>query len=91
MVLARTQTVDAAVLKTAIEDERRHRGLPPIEAFAAPTQWEGPYSVDAKTVSECDGYWDLNDAVALVDRFLDPILVSDRPQGVWSPNRLSWR
>lgn len=91
VVLARTQTVDAAMLKTAIEAERLHRGLPRIEAFAAPSEWERPYSSDAKTVSECEGYRTLYDAVALVGRFLDPILASGQPQGIWSPSHLSWR
>jgi hypothetical protein len=91
VVLARTQTVDAAMLKTAIEAERLHRRLPRIKAFAAPAQWERRYSSDAKMVSECEGYGALADAVALVGRFLDPVLASDQPQGLWSPSRLSWR
>lgn len=91
VVLARTQTVDAAMLKTAIEAERLHRRLPRIQAFAAPAQWEKRYSSDAKTVSECEGYRTLAGAVALVGRFLDPILASDEPQGLWCPSRLSWR
>lgn len=90
VVLARTQDVDAAMLKSAIEAERLHRNLPRIEAFAAPAQWEKPYSRDAKTVPECENYRMLNDAVALVGRFLDPILASDQPRGTWSSNGLSW-
>lgn len=91
VVLARTQIVDAAMLKTAIEAERLHRGLPRMDAFDVPSQWERPYSADAKTVSECEGYRTLDDAVELIRRFLDPVLSGDQLQGSWSPSQLSWR
>lgn len=90
VILARTQIVDAAKLKTAIEAERLHRGLPPIEAFGAPPEWETSYPSDAKRVLECEGYRTLDTAVALVARFLDPILASDQPQGTWTPSQLTW-
>lgn len=70
-VIARTQTVSAAMLETAIEAERLHRRLLRIEAFAAPPEWQKPYSSDAKTASDCAGYRSLGDAVALIRRFLD--------------------
>lgn len=91
VVLARTQTIDAAMLTAAIEAERLHRSLPRIEAFAAPSEWEKPYSTDAKVVAECDGYRTLDDAVAFIRRFLDPVLSGDQPRGTWSPSQLAWR
>jgi Nucleotidyl transferase AbiEii toxin, Type IV TA system len=90
VVLGRTQTLDAAMLKAAIEAERLHRGLSRIEAFAAPPEWGPAYSTGSKTVAECDGYRRLDDAVAFVGRFLDPVLSGDQPRGTWSPGHLSW-
>jgi predicted nucleotidyltransferase component of viral defense system len=91
VVLARTQAVDAAQLNTAIETERLHRGLPSIDAFAVPPAWSSQYPSAAKEVARCAGYRTLPEALALMARFLDPVLSGAVDSGRWSTNVLEWQ
>ena len=56
VIIARTQTVYAASLWTAIEAERQHRGLEAITAYVAPASWRALYPGEARASVECAAY-----------------------------------
>lgn len=91
VVIARSQSVDAAQLLIAIDAERQHRGLAPIAAFSVPPGWDRLYAKEAKAVSGLDSYRRLPEAVELASRFLDPVLSREKTSGTWSPSDLDWR
>lgn len=74
VVIARTQTVEAPALGTAIETERLHRGLPQIRGYVTPPGWRGTYARLARDVAECREHRTYEQAVGLVQSFLDPVL-----------------
>jgi hypothetical protein len=90
VVIARTQTVHAAALRTAIEAEQRHRNLAPITAWAAPEGWRSRYARAARDVAECAEHRTYNTATDLVARFLDPVLSGALSDSAWQPGELLW-
>ncbi|HEY4457183.1 MAG TPA: nucleotidyl transferase AbiEii/AbiGii toxin family protein [Pseudonocardiaceae bacterium] len=90
VVIARTQSLEAAALRCAIEAERVHRDLPPITGYRTPDGWVGRYPKAARGVADCADYPRHADAVELVGRFLDPVLSGQLADGVWHPDRLVW-
>jgi len=90
VVIARTQSVLAAELRTAIEAERLNRGLPPIQAYATPAGWRTTYARLARQVAECSGHRTYEQAVALVRAFLDPVLQETVPTGRWDARSQAW-
>jgi hypothetical protein len=89
VIIARTQTVYAAALWTAIEAERQHRGLAAITGYVAPDSWRALYPGEARTSAECDEYPTFEAAHALISRFLDPVLDGGIRDQVWDP-RAGW-
>jgi hypothetical protein len=90
VVIARTQTVDAARLHTAIESERLHRNLPPITRYITPPGWAGQYANLARRVAECADQRTYPLAIELVSEFLDPVFSGERASGTWNPGTAEW-
>lgn len=90
VIIACTQTIDAAALGHAIEAERLHRELPPVTAWACPPQWATPYATAARTVTHCANYRTYATATALVAQFLDPVLSGELTTGTWTPQARQW-
>jgi hypothetical protein len=90
VVIARTQVVEASELKTAIEAERLHRGLPPIHGYGTPPGWRATYARLAGDVAECRQHRTYAQAVGLVQRFLNPVLQDAEPAGRWNPEVSAW-
>lgn len=74
VVIARTQSVDAAQMKPAIEARfaTRHEPIPP--RFAVPAGWSAPYSRMATGVPACQGFEDVHAAEKLVATLLAPAI-----------------
>ena len=88
-LIASTQTLDGAALHTAISVGAAHRGLALSERFTVPdlAVWRAGYPAKAADVPGATPGFD--DAVALVARFLDPIL-SRKPVLSWDPSHATW-
>jgi hypothetical protein len=87
VVFARTHTVAANGLWTAIEAERQHRQLPPIPAYVAPASWRVLYPGEARNSAECAAYPTFDSAHALISGFLDPVLARAVSDQLWRPDR----
>lgn len=90
VVIARTQAVDAAALRHAIDAERQHRNLPPITRYTTPPTWSKDYARRAHDVAQCQDHQTYKAALDLVARFLDPILDGRVQAATWRPNELRW-
>lgn len=90
VVIARTQAVEAPALRTAIETERLHRGLPQIHGFVTPPGWQATYARLASGVAECRDHRTYDRAVGLVQSFLDPVLQDVEAAGRWDPDASGW-
>ncbi|MEO6503545.1 MAG: nucleotidyl transferase AbiEii/AbiGii toxin family protein [Jatrophihabitantaceae bacterium] len=90
VVIARTQAVGALSLRTALETERLHRGLPQIHGYVTPPNWETTYRRLARDVAECREHRTYAQAVEFVQSFLDPVLQGAVAVGSWDPNRRAW-
>jgi hypothetical protein len=90
VVIARTQSVEAQALRTAIEAERLHRGLPQIHGYVTPPGWRATYARLARDVAECREHRTYAQAVGLVQSFLDPVLQDAEATGHWDPDISVW-
>jgi hypothetical protein len=90
VVIARTESMDARALRGAIEAERLHRELPLITEYRTPDTWRSRYPKVSRGVADCADCPRIEDAVALVKRFLDPVLSGQLAEGAWHPDRLVW-
>ena len=90
VVIARTQAVGASALRTAIETERLHRGLPQIRSYVTPPGWRSTYARLARDVAECREHRTYDQAVGLVQALLDPVLQDAGAAGRWDPTRQTW-
>jgi hypothetical protein len=89
-VIARTQSVGAAAVRTALTSESSRRGIELPTAFSAPDApgWRTGYARVARDVPGL-AERDLEAALATVKRFLDPVLGGTAP-GRWRPDRQHW-
>lgn len=89
-VIARTQSVGAAAVRTALTSESSRRGIELPTAFSAPDApgWRTGYARVARDVPGL-AERDLEAALATVKRFLDPVLGETAP-GRWRPDRQHW-
>ena len=89
-VIAHTQQVDAAALRTALTSESGRRGIELPTALSAPAAsgWRTGYARVAKDVPGL-AERDLDTALVIVKRFLDPIL-GGTASGRWRPDRQLW-
>jgi hypothetical protein len=89
LLIAKTEQLDAAKLREALEttfSERGQRPLPP-GLPPPPENWREPYR---RLATEVDVEPELDNAYAEAAACLDPILVG-RTTGVWDPRRRTWR
>lgn len=91
IVLARTQPVDGAALRTAIAAERAHRGLPHQDTFTAPAAWAATYPKLAAATTHCRDLPQLAQAVAYVAAFLEPAMTGRAEHHTWSPTNQTWQ
>jgi hypothetical protein len=89
-LIAATQTLDAASLHRALVAGAAYRRIPLPDRFAVPdwTSWRAGYPRTARSAPIAAVSFDA--AVALVRRFLDPVLAG-RAGGVWDPAAARWR
>lgn len=91
VVIARTQTVDAAGLAVALEAERVHSGLDPIGGWRSPLQWARQYERMAAGVPYCADHRTYAAGTALVESFLNPVLSGEVVAGRWDPEAAVWQ
>jgi hypothetical protein len=91
MLIATTQSVDAAALHTAVRSEEARRGLtlPPTVTVPDAPVWASSYRRLASESPGLADYLILSTAVEVVRELLDPILTG-RFTGTWNPHRLTW-
>jgi Nucleotidyl transferase AbiEii toxin, Type IV TA system len=88
-LIASTQTIDGAALRTAITVGAAHRRLTLPDRFSVPDLdvWRAGYPSKAREAPGATPGFD--DAVVLVGRFLDPILAG-QPVSTWDPRHTAW-
>ena len=89
VLIAESLPVDAAVLRSAIEDTFAERGThaKPTELPGPPSGWAPPYRAMARAVGIAQT---LRDGHEVAAAFLDPVLRGDVEVGTWSPENLTW-
>lgn len=89
VVLAHTQTVDLAELRSAIEAKRALSGIKPFSHFDIPSDWARTYPATAKGVPLASNM-SAATASELVARFVDPALDTVSDMATWDPEDLTW-
>jgi Nucleotidyl transferase AbiEii toxin, Type IV TA system len=91
ILIATSQRVDAAALRTAIRSEEVRRGLtlPATVTVPAAPVWDETYSRFASELPALANYPTLASATGLARALLDPIL-TDHAAGIWNPDRVAW-
>lgn len=89
VVLAHTQTVDLAQLRTAIEAKRVLSDVDRFEHFGIPRDWSRTYPATAKEVPTAATFTAAS-AAELVAALIDPALNESAPDATWDPQSLSW-
>ena len=90
VVFARTQTIVADDLLTAIAAEWKYRGLPDAPFFNPPQNWEQRYRREAERVPACGDITTFEAAVALVSSMLNPVLDHEALGLTWDPDEICW-
>ncbi|GMR02562.1 MAG: hypothetical protein BMS9Abin20_0900 [Acidimicrobiia bacterium] len=89
VVIARTQRVEAHVLRKALSSEQRRRGIASDEALKLPSAvWREGYEKIASATPNFPPL-DADDAVELVRRLIGPI-ADAQLDGQWNPRTLQW-
>lgn len=91
LLLARTQTVDAAALRAAIASELARRRIPTPVAFTVPDEqvWARSWrAVVANTPQLANT--SLTHALPTIRALLDPVLSGSRRTGTWDPTAGGW-
>jgi hypothetical protein len=89
VLIATTQAVSATALHTALDSERRRRGMTPSQPFSLPSdEWQQGYRKIATTVP---GFTvlDATEAAEIVSRLVDPV-IAGLTRGTWDPDGLKW-
>jgi len=88
LLIARSERLDAACLRNALESTFGPRGLQPLPPGLPPppASWEEPYR---RLATEVGVEAELGKAFASAANFLDPILAG-RADGEWDPDKWSW-
>ncbi|MGH3349560.1 MAG: nucleotidyl transferase AbiEii/AbiGii toxin family protein [Nocardioides sp.] len=89
VVLAHTQTVELAELRSAIEAKRTLSGIERFSHFDIPPDWSRTYPATAKGVPLAS---DMTAAAAsdLIATFIDPALDIISDTAAWNPDDLAW-
>jgi len=90
VAIVRGVPVDARALATALRSEADRRGITLPRAFDVPDRglWESGYAKEANR-SLLEGAQTLDDALAVVRPFVDPLL-DETASGTWDPERIRW-
>lgn len=90
VAIATGASVEAAAQMGALDSEAGRRGVELPARFDAPdrTAWERGYAAEAGR-SLLDVAQSLDEALAIVDPFLDPLLAGDA-DGCWDPELCAW-
>lgn len=89
VVLAHTQAIDLAELRTAIEAKRALSNVDRFDHFDIPRDWNRTYPTTAKGVPAAETFTAVS-AAALVATFVDPALTEPAPGASWNPQTLTW-
>jgi hypothetical protein len=83
-------TVEAEAQRVALQSEADRRGITLPSSFSVPDRelWEKGYAAEAAR-SLLDASLTLDDALAIVGPFLDPLL-DGSAAGIWDPESLRW-
>lgn len=90
VIIANTQELAAHELHAAIDGERRRRLIEPFARFVAPERWGLAYTKLARNVPVCGREERIGDALALMERFIDPVLRGEAI-GSWHCSAREWR
>lgn len=90
VMIGNSHDIDAAALRTAIDAERRRRGINPFKELVVPENWGPTYAKTARVLPCCAKHQNIEDAMALMARFIDPVL-GDGANGSWDHQQLQWR
>ena len=89
VLIARTQRVDAGLLREALSSEHRRRGIASDEPLQLPSAtWREGYEKIANATPNYPPL-DADDAVELVRRLVGPVL-GGSVSGQWNPRTLEW-
>jgi len=88
LLIAKSESVDAAALRNAVETTFAQREQQPLPSSLPPppSTWEAPYR---RLAEEVGVEAELDQAFAVAAAFLDPILAG-RTEGEWDPQRQIW-
>jgi len=88
LLIAQSESLDAAALGVALETTFGQRGQQPLPASLSPppSSWREPYR---RLATDVDVEPELDEAFATAAEFLDPILAG-RADGEWDPERRHW-
>ena len=89
VVLAHSQSVDLAELRTAIATKQAISGIEPSDHFDIPADWSRTYPATAKGVPSAQAYT-AESAATLVARLIDPALAKGSNSATWDPQNLRW-
>ncbi|MDR0853947.1 MAG: nucleotidyl transferase AbiEii/AbiGii toxin family protein [Clostridiales Family XIII bacterium] len=77
-------------LMVAVKSEALNRFLPlPLE-LPIPESWRVRYEKIAKSTPAVQGYTEFNEAITLVDKFINPILSATNINALWRNKSLCW-
>ena len=89
VVISVTQTVDADDAYVALHHEAQLRHLELPSSFTIPSTWGRGYSRDIRNTPAAS--YTIDDALALMRVFIDPLLAGTLNGSTWSPEQLAWR
>lgn len=89
-IVALHQPVDAAALYTAIRTESANRSLMPFDVISVSEDIQNGYGKLASTVKPIIGFTAWEDASALVNDMIRPVLTRQQISGTWDPERRRW-
>lgn len=90
VVIATRKKVNGRDLRRALEHEIKHRGIDLISTFTVPANWGRGYKKHLKTTPAAKDYPEIQDALALMAKFIDPALKQGH-SGLWDPLLLEWQ
>lgn len=92
VLIARNRDLDARSLHVALGTERRRRALVEGAKFEIPDRaaWEPGYGKVVSRVQGLDGFRTLDQALSIVEPFVNPILTGARTTGHWDSRLGAW-
>lgn len=91
VIIACTQSIDATTLSSSLTREAASRDLtlPPRITLPSP-RWRDGYRQQVITATVPAGFRDVDQAIALVAEFLDPLLSGQEGLGTWTAETQHW-